>query len=256
MTEATPQFPKSVASALVAVQSSIDKLAKGDRNDFAKYDFTGVDAFYEAIGPKLAEAKLTVISDCVASEVREAGSKRDRDGNVVKVLYQLYERWAFYFVAESGDVAGPFHRNVTVPAEGAQAHGSSESYATKQFLRGQFKIPTGDKDDPDAQEAEAHGARQSKASGSKPARQQKRPAHMEPRAFALAGEGEEVTNDHLKEFGTKLANAMKGSQSADEVSQWLELNENSIKLLQSASEKAYDHIQATAKSMKEGFGDV
>ena len=36
-----------------------------------------------------------------------------------------------------------------VQATGAQAFGSAQSYALKQFLRSLFMIPTGDKDDPD-----------------------------------------------------------------------------------------------------------
>ena len=39
-----------------------------------------------------------------------------------------------------------------VPASGAQAFGSSQSYAIKQFMRGLFQIPTGDDDDLDSQE--------------------------------------------------------------------------------------------------------
>jgi len=38
---------------------------------------------------------------------------------------------------------------VMVPANGAQAAGSAQSYALKQFMRGLFLIPTGDADDPD-----------------------------------------------------------------------------------------------------------
>lgn len=72
----------------------------------------------------------------------------------------LRERWAFTLIHESGECAGPFHRTVTVPAEGAHAHGSSESYAQKQFLRGVFRVPTGDKDDADYQKAEPHEIRQ------------------------------------------------------------------------------------------------
>jgi hypothetical protein len=36
-----------------------------------------------------------------------------------------------------------------VPARGAQAFGSAQSYALKQFMRSLFQIPTGDKEDAD-----------------------------------------------------------------------------------------------------------
>src|SRR3546814_3442514 len=49
----------------------------------------------------------------------------------------------------SGERAGPIYKTVMVQANGAQAAGSAQSYAIKQFMRGQFMIPTGDADDPD-----------------------------------------------------------------------------------------------------------
>lgn len=157
-------FPPKLAAALVAVSADVKQLGKSERNKFANYDFVSVDKFYAEIGALMAKHKLHCIPDCVESEVREGNTKYDQQGREKKGAPLLRERWAFLLVHESGEMAGPFHRTVTVPAEGAQAHGSSESYAQKQFLRGVFRVPTGDKDDADYQKAETHAASGRKSS--------------------------------------------------------------------------------------------
>lgn len=156
--EAAPAFPPKLAAALCKISASVKQLGKSERNNFAKYDFVSVDKFYAAIGSLMAENGVHCIPDCIESEVVPGLEKTDKNGSVRRGAPLLKERWAFTLLHESGEVAGPYRRSVTVPAEGAQAHGSSESYAQKQFLRGVFRVPTGDKDDPDWQEAQAHRA--------------------------------------------------------------------------------------------------
>jgi hypothetical protein len=136
----TTTFPPKLAAALVKISSEVKQLGKSEKNTFAKYDFVSVDKFYAIVGHLMAANGVHCIPDCVESEVTE---------NMKTGKPLLRERWAFTLIHETGEVAGPFHRTVTVPAEGAQAHGSSESYAQKQFLRGVFRVPTGDKDDAD-----------------------------------------------------------------------------------------------------------
>lgn len=149
----TPTFPPKLAAALCKVSGDVKQLGKSERNEFAKYNFVSVDRFYEAIGGLMAKHGVHAIPDCIESEV-VANAKSGKP--------LLRERWAFTLVHESGECAGPFHRTVTVPAEGAQAHGSSESYAQKQFLRGVFRVPTGDKDDADYGDKTEHGVSQRK----------------------------------------------------------------------------------------------
>ncbi len=155
-----PQFPPKLAAALCGVSSKVRQLGKSERNQFAKYDFVSVDKFYSAIGPLMAENGIHCIPDCVESSVVPGNVKTDRNGEQRQGAPLLRERWAFTLIHESGECAGPFHRTVTVPAEGAQAHGSSESYAQKQFLRGVFRVPTGDKDDADYGDKPEHGVSQ------------------------------------------------------------------------------------------------
>ena len=137
--------PGEVAAAIVAVQGDIKALARGDRNAHSNYEYTSVDDFYAAVAPIMSKHGLAVLSSCIASQVVEG-----------KKTPNLQETWLFWAVHSGGSIAGPFQRSATVPALGAQAHGSSESYATKQFLRGLFKVPTGDRDDPDQLAPEEH----------------------------------------------------------------------------------------------------
>ena len=147
MTTEGALFPPKLATALVKVSAEVRQLGKSETNKFSNYDFVSVDKFYAALGPIMSQHGIHCIPDCVESEV----TVNQKSGKPL-----LREKWAFTLIHEGGDMAGPFHRVVTVPAEGAQAHGSSESYAQKQFLRGVFRVPTGDKDDADHQRAEAH----------------------------------------------------------------------------------------------------
>lgn len=136
------QMPQSIAAGIVKVMSSVKRLAKDDNNKFANYRYASIDAFLEAIGPLCAEAGIFILAQEDQCEV-VAGEKSD----------SLRIRWAFTLGASDGSLWGPVHRTVTVPAQGAQAYGSAQSYALKQFERGLFQVPTGDADDPDAQEA-------------------------------------------------------------------------------------------------------
>jgi hypothetical protein len=145
----TPTFPAKLAAALVKVSSEVKQLGKSEKNAFAKYDFVSVDKFYAVVGNLMAANGVHCIPDCVESRVVE---------NMKTGKPLLRERWAFTLIHETGEMAGPFHRTVTVPAEGAQAHGSSESYAQKQFLRGVFRVPTGEKDDADYGDKPEHAA--------------------------------------------------------------------------------------------------
>jgi hypothetical protein len=153
----TKAMPPKLAAALIGVAREVKQLGKSERNKFANYDFVSVDKFYAVVGGLMAEGGVLCIPDCIESEVLPGHVKYDKDGTERRGAPLLRERWAFTLIHESGETyEHPVHRTVTVPAEGAQAHGSSESYAQKQFLRGVFRVPTGDKDDADYQAPQTH----------------------------------------------------------------------------------------------------
>jgi hypothetical protein len=130
----TPRMPKSVASAVVHVTRNINKLHRNERNKYAEYNYVSIDAFYEALGPLMADAGIFTIVD-------EASSTIDKG-----ILLSGYE---IFLVSETGEMYGPIRTNVAVKAAGPQAYASAKSYAEKYFLRQIFKVPTGEKVDAD-----------------------------------------------------------------------------------------------------------
>lgn len=135
-------MPQEVAQAVTCVMRDIKRLGKDERNQFSKYDFVSIDKFLETTGPLMAQHGLFIVMDEREWELKRFKSEDKETG----WLFMSYDVTLFHQIGVS---FGPIRRNVTVPALGAQAFGSAQSYVLKQFLRGLFMIPTGDKDDPD-----------------------------------------------------------------------------------------------------------
>ena len=141
-----PPMPPEIANALNEVSSGAVKLYKGNRNEYANYNFAGIDDFLEVYGKVLAEAGLTIIMDEIEEKV---------DNKSLIIVFN------FILVHKSGKMwAHPLRRTIRVDPRGAQAYGTAQSYALKQFLRGLFMIPTGEDKhmiaSPDADSLPAH----------------------------------------------------------------------------------------------------
>ena len=141
-----PPMPPEIANALNEVSSGAVKLYKGNRNEFANYNFAGIDDFLEVYGKVLAEAGLTIIMDEIKEKV---------DNKVLTLVFN------FILIHKSGKMwSHPLRRTIRVDPRGAQAYGTAQSYALKQFLRGLFMIPTGEDKhmvaSPDADSLPAH----------------------------------------------------------------------------------------------------
>jgi hypothetical protein len=110
----------------------------------ARYEYASIDDFIQHVREHCADAGLAIIPD----EARDAETQEvtKKDG---KSAVMWNARFAFHLIHESGESYGPIFKGVGVPYTGAQSAGSAQSYALKQFMRGLFLIPTGDKDDPD-----------------------------------------------------------------------------------------------------------
>jgi len=139
-------MPKEIAGAICKVMGGISKLPKADRNQHGGYNFASIDAFLAAVNPLCADAGLFIMQDETAMEILPPANGQKAG--------QLHMQFAFMVGHSSGQVWGPVSRSVMVPATGAQAFGSAQSYAQKQFMRSLFMIATGDKDDPDFQQAD------------------------------------------------------------------------------------------------------
>ena len=141
-----PPMPPEIANALNEVSSGAVKLYKGNRNEYANYNFAGIDDFLEVYGKVLAEAGLTIIMDEIEEKV---------DNKSLIIVFN------FILIHKSGKMwAHPLRRTIRVDPRGAQAYGTAQSYALKQFLRGLFMIPTGEDKhmvaSPDADSLPAH----------------------------------------------------------------------------------------------------
>jgi hypothetical protein len=169
----TQSIPPEVAAAIVKVMTGVKTLGKDDTNKFQKYDFVSVDRFLAAVGPLCAGAGLVILQE--EDSVDISTKETTDDYGKTKASSWLTVRYAFTFVHASGAAYGPLHRSVIVPANGAQAFGSAQSYALKQFQRAQFQIPTGDADDADRQEAQPLPNQTRK-----PAQQQQKPQEFRP----------------------------------------------------------------------------
>lgn len=147
MTRERREVPPEIATAVNAVMKEIKTLAKDDKNAFGKYDFASTDKFLAAVNPLCATAGLIIIQDeeeC-SVDIREMEDER---GAIKKKAY-LIILFSFTLAHTSGVTGWPVYRTIMVPANGAQAFGSAQSYALKQFMRSLFQISTGDRDDAD-----------------------------------------------------------------------------------------------------------
>lgn len=142
-----------IGAAIKRVMSNIKQLGYDDKNTSANYGFVSVDKFFAAIGPLMADAGLFLSLQELDTELFETQSF-DRDGNPKPVKW-LRNQYDVYLGHESGAILGPFHRTIVVLMTGPQAFGSAESYVQKRFLRMQFMIPTGDRDDADLHDQSA-----------------------------------------------------------------------------------------------------
>jgi len=140
--DVTRDMPEVVAGAVNSVMREVKRLLKSERNREAGYRFASIDDFLAAVNPLCAEAGLIILQDELdARLVNDGGNSLDRSW--------LWTTFTFTLAHKSGATYGPLTRSVMVPARGAQAFGSAQSYALKQFMRSLFQIPTGDGEDAD-----------------------------------------------------------------------------------------------------------
>ena len=145
-------MPKEIASAIVSVMGKVERLGKDTRNEHGRYNYVSVDSFFEQIGHLMSDAGIFVVLNEVASSVENRESI-DSYGKAKISAWLNCEYEAIIYHA-SGVSYGPIKRTIQVVASGPQAYGSAMSFVEKYFLRGLFKIPTGE---PDADADVQHG---------------------------------------------------------------------------------------------------
>lgn len=133
----------TVQQALVAVMRDVRALGKGDRNNYANFNFRGIDATLNAIGPALRDHGIVVLPRVVEQhgEVVEVGKDRSR---MRMVTLQV----EYTFVGPGGDML-----TASAPGEamdsGDKATPKAMSVAMRTCLLQTFALPTQEKD-PDA----------------------------------------------------------------------------------------------------------
>lgn len=137
-----------VHAGILAVMASLGTLAKDNENKFDKYDYASIDDFIEFVRGHCVTAGIYIDQDEEEARLVDVAKK---DG---KAMAMWWARYSFIVKHIGGSETKPKRRSVMVQASGAQSSGSAQSYALKQFMRSQFLIPTGDKDDPDKEKTE------------------------------------------------------------------------------------------------------
>ena len=133
---------KNISQAVAEAIKGVYILGKDDRNSHGNYAFASIDKFLEMVNPICAAHGLFPVMTCVGIESYEGKTKSGTS---------LWGRYTFDITLThmSGETLPAQTIIVPVQITGAQASGSAQSYALKQYFRGLFMIPTGDKDDPD-----------------------------------------------------------------------------------------------------------
>lgn len=131
-----------VLSAVAKAAGLVKRVVKDGKNTHDNYGFASIDGFLEMVRPICAEAGLVITMDEVGID------DFVRKGKYGETSWMRI-RWEITVYHTSGQSLPPSSRTVEVLRNGAQAYGSAQSYALKQFLRALLNIATGDKDDAD-----------------------------------------------------------------------------------------------------------
>jgi hypothetical protein len=137
-----PPMPVSIAVAIIKVQRQITALVKENENKFANFNYTSVDQIYELVGVKMAEAGLMILP--TELEPTRTQTVETKHGKKQWGLFNI----GYIFVAEDGATwTDPTVRETLfIQIEGSTTFHAAKSFAQKTFLRGLFKIPTGEAD--------------------------------------------------------------------------------------------------------------
>lgn len=133
----------NVASATAAVMKAIKRLKKADNNAFAKYRYTSVDDFKDALRPLMAQHGLTPHADEMSCDTFDKTDEKN------KVSLHAKFRFSLWLEHTSGEVGKPEGLTVMLPYVGAQTTGQARSYAVKEWLKSKFLASSGDSEDAD-----------------------------------------------------------------------------------------------------------
>jgi len=138
-----PEVPQlSVFEAFSKVMADVQGIAKRERNSIQNFNFRGIDAVMNAVGPALRAHGVVIVptAESVDQERYVTDKQKPMHGVVVKMAYTVY--------GPAGDsfVGGAYGQAAD---SGDKAVSKAESVAYRTFLLQALTIPT-DEPDPDA----------------------------------------------------------------------------------------------------------
>jgi hypothetical protein len=133
---------KDILAAICAAMGQVHRVEKDGRNKHDGYNFASIDDFLALVNPICAANGLI---PHMQETAREDFERKGKFGDNA----WMRQSFEITLMHVSGQTLPPVTRTVEVLRNGAQAYGSAQSYALKQFWRSLLLIPTGDKDDAD-----------------------------------------------------------------------------------------------------------
>ena len=139
----------SIVEAMAAVMSDVQAVAKSDRNDFHKFNFRGIDAVVNAVGPALRKHGVVVVPSVDSVDYAQVQTSNDKTSTACRVVV-TYTFW---------------HGNTYLPCQvaaeawdhGDKATPKAMSVAFRTALLQALSLPT-DEPDPDHHTYEQAGS--------------------------------------------------------------------------------------------------
>lgn len=139
----TPRTAPAVYEGLAAVMKAVSAVRKGDRNTHSNYNFRGIDAVMNAVGPALREHGVIVTPNVRDVQYEEQRTQQGKPSTSCRVLVD----YIFYAVADGSTIV------TTVAGEatdtGDKATPKAMSVAFRTALLQALCLPT-DEPDPDS----------------------------------------------------------------------------------------------------------
>jgi hypothetical protein len=144
----------SIEAAICAVMSEVKRLEKAHDNTFARYKFTSVDDFKDAIRPLLAKNGLAVhMTETNIDMARETVSEKGKSTILAVFTFEMT-------LSHQDGANGVVERiSVALPYTGAQTTGAARSYAMKEWFKTRFLASSGDvspEEEADYREPQSH----------------------------------------------------------------------------------------------------
>lgn len=139
MSEPVTERPTSVVQALTKVMAEVRSVSKGDWNDQQRFNFRGIDAVMNAVGPVLRDCGVAIVPCAVEVRYRDVTSanKKTMRECTALVTYRIY--------GPAGD-----HLDIQAPGEsldvGDKGTAKAMSVAMRTALIQALCLPTTERD--------------------------------------------------------------------------------------------------------------